>query len=115
MLKDEIVLEALHLLEQGLSRRQVALRLGVSHATVNAIAQGRRRVEPPQPEPEPTGAYHRCPECGYKVELPCVACRARSYARRQPFQPQLGPPPLKLVAAMSRPVRRPGRPPRQVA
>jgi transcriptional regulator with XRE-family HTH domain len=117
MLKDETVLEALRLLKQGLSQRQIALRLNVSRGTVAAIAQGLRRTETPPLEQPPVAVYRRCPQCGVKVEMPCVACRARSYARRRQLNDlELAARPLRLVAAMACPTRRPRRPPpRRVA
>lgn len=115
MLKDEIVIQARELLGQGLSRRQVALRLNVSHGTICAIARGRRRVAAPEPEPAIFTGIGRCPTCGMRVELPCVACRAQRYLERRDQFAQIATS-YRLVAAMVKGVRPPRRPePRRVA
>lgn len=79
---------AFHLEAGQLSQRAIAKKLGVSRATVWDMAQGRRGkfgreadVEPEEPErPDPPV---RCPECGYLVHFPCLACRTREYRRAQ--------------------------------
>jgi DNA-binding XRE family transcriptional regulator len=67
--------------EKKLSQRRIALEVGVSRCTVNAIAVGKR----PDYEslrgsrvPIPGGPYVRCPSCGGKVQMPCVLCWMRS-------------------------------------
>jgi hypothetical protein len=97
-----LVHEAARLLHEGeLSHRQIAARLGVSRGTVGAIASGRRslfgrekRLDLPS---EPTTPPTRCPQCGYRVHMPCHICRIRAHktsqqllqilARQQPSPP----------------------------
>ena len=73
------------LAEDQLSQRQIATQLGVSHGTVCNLANGLRGShgkQPPcfRPALPPVG---RCRQCGAKVYLPCVACQARDFRRRQ--------------------------------
>jgi len=70
--------------EANLSQRQIARQLGVSRGTVNAIARGkrpdyeaRRRHRPGGIVP-PSGPYVRCPTCGARVQMPCLACQIRA-------------------------------------
>ncbi len=84
MLALTIVQEIDRLLGEGhLSRRKIAQQLGVSRATVCAIANGQRAIYGKQPEPdEPdreTLPPERCPKCGYLVQMPCLVCRTREY------------------------------------
>jgi hypothetical protein len=87
MLSTSLVHEIDLLLNTGeLSHRKIALRLGVSRGTVNAIASGRRglhgRDEVKRRPPHlPTSQPTRCPQCGYRVYLPCLICDARSRQR----------------------------------
>jgi hypothetical protein len=82
MLAQHVVREIRQLLAlQRLSQRQIAVRLGVSRNTVGAIAAGRRRDRPPPDSPDDRlfcGPYVRCPGCGGKVQMPCLACRLRA-------------------------------------
>lgn len=81
MIRPGIVNEVRRLLnEEGLSQRTVATRTGVSRSTVCAIARGTRpdyesRRREPDPFPPPTGPARRCPTCGRRVQMPCLACR----------------------------------------
>jgi len=75
--------------EDGLSQRQIARQLGVSRGTVNAIARGkrpdyeaRRRPRPGDIVP-PSGPYVRCPICGARVQMPCLACQIRALLRER--------------------------------
>ena len=75
------------LAEGALSQRKIAKQLGVSRGTVNAIALGKRtdRMTPRRSlddDQMPTGPVKRCPECGYMVIMPCLACRIRAMKRR---------------------------------
>ena len=76
------------LAEDQLSQRGIARRLGVSRASVNKIALGRRpdydAIAEAIPQEDalrealvPKKPYRHCPECGVKVQMPCVACRVR--------------------------------------
>ncbi len=86
MLEQYVVNQILELLaEGGWSRRQIAKKVGVSRGSVNAIANGNRGHFGRQPmEGSDAGPQvARCPQCGVRVILPCVACRARDYRGRQ--------------------------------
>lgn len=84
MIPQDDIDRVVHLLGLGrLSQRQIAHRVGVSRGTVAAIADGRRghhgRQQTNEAEAVRAG---RCPSCGVRVYLPCVACRAREFQRR---------------------------------
>jgi hypothetical protein len=71
------------LLEGRLSQRKIAAIVGISRATVSAIAAGRRpdyeaRLAARASELEPLGPIVRCGGCGGRVYSPCRACRVRS-------------------------------------
>jgi hypothetical protein len=90
MLPKSVVDEIVRLVAEGrLSLRQISKQVGVSRGTVQNIAGGRRprqrttRAEIDRESSVPA----RCPECGYLVYLPCVACRAENYARRKARSP----------------------------
>lgn len=89
MIANAVVAEVRHLLSQGdLSQRKIAQRLGVSRGTVNAIAQGRRPDydRPHRLEDDfvpPAGLFQRCPVCGAKVQMPCLACYVRAILERR--------------------------------
>jgi transcriptional regulator with XRE-family HTH domain len=70
------------LAEGGLSYRKIAKTIGVSRATVSAIARGARPDYEARrllrlPENEPLGPIERCPTCGARVYMPCRLCRVR--------------------------------------
>src|SRR5262245_31831524 len=75
------VLETERLLAEGkLSYRKIARQVGISRATVGAIASGRRKgwYDRPTTDPlAPTGPPERCVGCGSRVYLPCRACHVR--------------------------------------
>ncbi len=83
MLAKEKVEETRRLLsETSLSHRKIAKRLGVSRATVGAIASGKRpdyeaRRRAQAMVDEPLGPIVRCPDCGGKVYAPCRLCHVR--------------------------------------
>jgi transcriptional regulator with XRE-family HTH domain len=71
------------LLECRLSQRKIAALVGISRATVSAIAGGRRpdyeaRLAARAIELEPLGPIVRCGGCGGRVYSPCRACRVRA-------------------------------------
>jgi DNA-binding XRE family transcriptional regulator len=71
------------LLEGRLSQRKIAAIVGISRATVSAIARGRRpdyeaRLAARASELEPLGPIVRCGGCGGRVYSPCRACRVRA-------------------------------------
>jgi hypothetical protein len=85
--------EAERLLAIGkFSRRRIAAIVGISRATVSAIASGkyqdrlereRARAKKRADEYHPTGQTARCPECGGLVLVPCLACRMRKQKDRE--------------------------------
>lgn len=85
MLSQSEVQQIVDLLKQNeLTPRQIAQRVGVSHTIVYNIANGRRGLH----SRDDTGLAAatqrpaRCPTCGVRVYLPCVACRAREFHHR---------------------------------
>ena len=79
----------------GLSQGKIAAATGVSRSLVGQIRRGergarkraiqirRRRVK--EELVPPSGPLVWCQECGVKVQMPCVACRTRSWmANRRP-------------------------------
>jgi len=89
MIASDIVSEIHDLLAMGqVSQREIARRLGISRGTVNAIALGRRadystrRRQDPSGFVPPAGVPARCPTCGGKVQMPCLACQVRAIKRR---------------------------------
>jgi hypothetical protein len=65
-----------------LSHREIARTLGISHATVDAIALGRRpneRIEERDQNRPPV----RCRQCGGLVQPPCRLCRIRNWRDRR--------------------------------
>jgi transcriptional regulator with XRE-family HTH domain len=89
MLQITMVNEIDRLLREGnLSQRQIALRMGVSRGIVSAIASGRRGLygkETYQIHSKliRTSAPSRCPDCGYRVYMPCRICTARKLQQRK--------------------------------
>jgi hypothetical protein len=104
MIATELIEEIRRLLQAGrISQRQIAERLGVSRATVNAIACGRHRTAANQRRGReadafipPTGLPTRCPNCGGLTQMPCLACyiRAKQQAGRT-ARPPLGRRPIR--------------------
>jgi len=85
MIPFALVDEIERLLHEGsLSQRKIARRVGVSRGTVNAIARGQRpdyralRRERVDEFAAPSGPVTRCPTCGARVQMPCLACRVRA-------------------------------------
>ncbi len=84
--------EVQRLLGEGqLSQRKIAKVVGVSRATVGAIARGKhtdREARQLQREQEredaylPSGPLERCPGCGSMVYMPCLLCRVREKLHR---------------------------------
>jgi hypothetical protein len=62
------------------SHRRIAAIVGVSRATVSAIACGKRKDRDLYAREGdasmPSGPLVRCPGCGGRVQLPCLTCRA---------------------------------------
>jgi hypothetical protein len=90
MIATDVVREIRLMLADGkLSQRAIAVRMGVSRGTVNAIAQGkradysRRGLEKDFKFVPPAGRLKRCPICGALVRMPCLACYLDSWKRRR--------------------------------
>ena len=86
MLPDALVMEIQRRLASGQSQRSVARLLSVSRGTVSAVANGRRTTgqgscNPKETYVPPHGPIARCPECGAKVMMPCLACQVRQIRR----------------------------------
>jgi len=91
MIANAVEREIRSLLAEGaLSQRKIALQLGVSRGTVNAIARGKRpdyttrRPRPADRCTPPKGLPQRCPGCGGMVRMPCVLCRVRAIKDQRP-------------------------------
>jgi DNA-binding XRE family transcriptional regulator len=94
MLTPELVERIRRLLADGrMTQRGIARELRVSRGTVDAIAHGRRSNDAVQgrgwtPSLETSaGPIERCPGCGVRVRMPCLACRLRTLQqfRRRPI------------------------------
>ncbi len=90
MLKPQVVLSILFLLkEKKFSQRKVAKMLGISRGTVGAIARGTRKLTRYLSAQEdakvvsPQGPPRRCPLCGAKTKMPCLACQLRKQSGPQ--------------------------------
>lgn len=112
MLSPELVAEIRRLLAaRQLSQRKIARQLGVSRATIGAIANGRRPdYEPRQPRDEeplrPEGPPRRCRGCGGLVYLPCRLCRVRSIKRRDEHRAHMR---RMMAKGFLPPLRHPGQ------
>lgn len=78
----------------GLSQRKIAKEIGVSRATVSAIARGQRpnyaaRLLARAAQFERLGPIERCPTCGARVYVPCRLCRVRCIKAREQRQLRL--------------------------
>jgi len=90
MLKPHVVLKILFLLkEKKHSQRKIAKMTGVSRGTVSAIALGRKKLVRYMVAQEdagfvsPRGPHRRCPICGAKTKMPCLACQLREKMRNE--------------------------------
>lgn len=89
MIDPATIAEAKRLLAQGeLSQRKIAKRLGISRATIGAIAHGKRPDYEPRSKPEDelphiAGPPRRCPGCGGLVWFPCQLCRVQREQQRE--------------------------------
>lgn len=89
MIHPSVVEEVRRLLATGtLSRKKIAGLTRISRGSVSAIASGKRQLKrPTQPRIQngergesgeflyPSGPPARCPHCGGRVQLPCLACQ----------------------------------------
>ncbi len=85
MIAASIICEVQRLLTVGgLSQRKIAKMVGISRATVGAIADGTRpdyearRHARQEDYPETLGPLARCGGCGGMVYTPCRLCRVRA-------------------------------------
>ena len=80
MLSNEQIKEVMRLLETGQhSRRQIAKIIGTSRIMVYRIERGKKRLQPTikkerEDEDRHKRPFERCPVCGGRVQLPCIAC-----------------------------------------
>lgn len=74
--------QALHLVEQGYSSRDVAQRLGLAETTVQRLRQGRIPLEVDHDDDERRQRVW-CARCRCHVFAPCQRCRLREYQRQQ--------------------------------
>lgn len=79
MIATETETQIVELLAAGESWRVIAHEAGASRGTVQAIATGRRpkflaRQRKPIRIVSRSRDYTRCPGCGGKVKMPCLAC-----------------------------------------
>lgn len=73
--------QALHLVEQGYSSRDVAQRLGLAETTVQRLRQGRIPLDEDRDD-ERRQQRVWCPRCRCHVFAPCQRCRLREYEQR---------------------------------
>src|SRR5262245_59550847 len=80
MLPQPLIDEVNRLLATGeFSIRQIAVRTGVSRATIASVANGRRREPSPRPFQAPELPPRRCPGCGAMAVMPCRTCEVRRH------------------------------------
>lgn len=73
--------QALHLVEQGFSSRDVAQRLGLAETTVQRLRQGRIPLDEERDDDRRQQCVW-CERCRCHVFAPCQRCRLREYERR---------------------------------
>ncbi len=74
--------QALYLIEQGYSSRDVALRLGLAETTVQRLRQGRIAVTDDVDADDECQQRVWCERCRCHVYAPCQRCRLRDYLQR---------------------------------
>lgn len=85
MLDDELVRKIRKMIGSGqYSQRAISRITGVSRVVVHRIATGKRKERPERRKEEwevdwNGMPYGRCPKCGARVQLPCLACIVRNY------------------------------------
>jgi hypothetical protein len=91
MISPSRIEEIRRLLNWGkLSQRAIARQTGVSRGTVQAIAEdrhrpgsGHRTIGLRGDFTPPSGLPIRCPGCGAKVQMPCLACYVQETKARR--------------------------------
>ena len=96
MISEQTVSTIRHLLKEGkLSRRKIALQLGISRSAIRHVELESGR-EPSIDNGDfkekmfcfPKGPHRRCCHCGAFVQLPCLACQVRNWQKnRQGIEP----------------------------
>jgi len=79
-LEDHHVDEIFRLTRVGHNKTEISRMTGISRTTIYAVLSGKRKLRRPKVVADATnlvfrGPVLRCPKCGRKVFLPCVACR----------------------------------------
>ena len=70
------------LLREGkLSRRKIALQLGVSRSAVRNVEQEFIDNAEGEQFRFPKGPHRRCRSCGARVQLPCLACQVKEWKK----------------------------------
>ena len=89
MITKTVVEEICRLLQSGrFSQRAIARRMQISRGTVGAVAKRthaffqRKTDGPHNGFVFPAGMPVRCPRCGAKVQMPCLACYLRDYLQK---------------------------------
>lgn len=83
-LTPDLVAEIRRLKAAGCTQMEIKRITGISRTTIHLVVNGRRIAEKPPAEPEEEanpyfdGPVERCPRCGRKVYMPCMACRVDS-------------------------------------
>lgn len=85
------------LLNAGISIRQIARQLKVGRNQIAKMARGERpnyaelrrlrKLKRARQLAVRKGPPQRCPECGYKVFMPCVLCTARAKQKKRTIKP----------------------------
>jgi len=102
MLSDERIKEVMRLLDAGKhSQRKIAKITGISRIVIHRIASGKRKLRPVTKnatwdEDRYKRPFERCPICGGRVQLPCIACVVRRLDKGRTLRVD-GPEPLELA------------------
>lgn len=92
MIDNAIIRKIQILVKQGrMSQRQIAKHTGVSRGTVQAVANGQRTEYSHSTSKSavtwvvPSGQPERCPQCGGRVRMPCLACQIYESGSKSEF------------------------------
>ena len=92
MLPNERVKEVMQLLDTGRhSQRQIAKITGVSRIVIYRIAKGKRKLRQKTEntawdEDRYKRPFERCPVCGGRVQLPCIACIVKRLGKAKTYR-----------------------------